>query len=311
MPPLTATLHFPPFPAARAAGNARGKAPQRRLALDWRALERGEPRIEALQRTVAAAQRGCAPSIAITLCDWRLPGIDPDSSAFVTRLAAVAQALARALAPVARAPLSYAPIDEIAFLAYALADTALLRPWRHGGCSRVELERNLVRAAVAACAAIRAVDPRARLFHTEPLVRQGAGVNAASLRALHANVDRIAGRVEPALGGDPRFIDALGLVLYTGPGADAADTPAGPSAHDVARALAARHGCAITIIERHATDLAWTPSSCSPTSGGISCASARSTSSHGWHGTGASCTSRSPCSTPAIRGPSCVRRSPG
>jgi hypothetical protein len=290
---------------------ARAKAPQRRLALDWRALERGEPRIEALRRTVAAAPRARAASIAITLCDWRLPDIDPGSGAFVARLAAVAQALASALAPVARVPLWYAPIDEIAFLAYALADTALLRPWRRGGCDRTALERNLVRAAIAACAAIRAVDARARLLHVEPLVRHGAGVSDASLRALNANVDRIAGRVEPGLGGDSRFIDALGLELYTGPGANAADAPAGPSAPDVARALAARHGCAITINERHATDLAWTPSSSSPTSGGISCTSARSTSFHGWHGTGASCTSRSPCSTPATRGPSCVRRSPG
>jgi hypothetical protein len=248
--------------------------------------------------------------MAITLCDWRLPDADPASAAFVARLAGVAHALATALAPVARAPLWYAPVDEIAFLAYALADTALLRPWPRGRCSRAGIGRNLVRGAIAACRAIRAADPRARFVHVEPVVLHGATVSDASAQALHATLERIAGRAEPELGGDPRFIDLIGLVRYGGDDAPTDGAIGVPALADVAGALEARHGCPVTLIERNATDLAWTPSSSFPTCAGTSRTSARSTSSRGWPGTGASCMSRSPCSTPATRGPSFARPSP-
>jgi hypothetical protein len=283
-----------------------------RVRFDWRAHERGAGCIEATRRAVLAAQRSGAP-VAVTVCDWRLPdGLEPASSAFARRLAHAAGALAAALAPIAGAAPLYTPINEIAFLAYALADTSLLRPRRRSGGTRDDVERHLVRAAVAACEAIRAADPRARFLHVEPLTLDDAGVDVRACRALVRTCDRLSGRREPELGGDDRFAGTIGLALYAGGAATSNADGARMDAHvaEFAAALAQHHGHPATIIERHTTDFAWTRSSSSPTCGGISCTSARSTSCHGSRGTGASCTSRSPCSTPAIRGPSCAHPSP-
>jgi hypothetical protein len=82
---------------------------------------------------------------------------------------------------------------------------------------RYELKRQLVRAALAACDAILEVDPNARFLHTEPATSviataPGETRHAAEFRAF----DMLCGRLEPQLGGHPRYVDAIGIHCHRG-----------------------------------------------------------------------------------------------
>jgi hypothetical protein len=79
-----------------------------------------------------------------------------------------------------------------------------------------------VRAAIAATAAIRRVDPQARIACAEPLIHilpsdtSAAAVTRAEQHnaAQFEAVDMLLGRVSPELGGDATMIDLIGLNYY-------------------------------------------------------------------------------------------------
>ncbi len=147
-------------------------------------------------------------------------GLDIWSPVFVDRFAAFAGAAAQLVKDHCSQPAWYTPINEISFWAWCGGDTTGLNPFarNRGG----ELKRQLVRAAIAATAAIRRVDPQARIACAEPLIHilpsdtSAAAVaraeqhNAAQFEA----VDMLLGRVAPELGGDATMIDLIGLNYY-------------------------------------------------------------------------------------------------
>ena len=79
-----------------------------------------------------------------------------------------------------------------------------------------------MRAAIAGIEAIWEVDPSARIMHTEPLIhvltpkghtklaRAAADQRAAQFEAW----DMIAGAMAPELGGNPRYLDVIGVNYY-------------------------------------------------------------------------------------------------
>lgn len=153
------------------------------------------------------------------LCHYGWPdGLEIWSAAFVDRFAAFAAAAATLLRQESsRAPL-YCPINEMSFWAWAGGETGRINP-----CERQRgavLKRQLARAAIAAIAAIRAVDPRARFISAEPLIhvapagRRGARAAEAYRLAQFEATDLLDGRMEPALGGAPDLLDIIGLNVY-------------------------------------------------------------------------------------------------
>jgi hypothetical protein len=86
------------------------------------------------------------------------------------------------------------------------------------------LRRQLVRAALAACDAIWEVDPRSRILHTDPLVHVVAPAGRDDLAEEAARQcehqflgwDMLCGKVEPELGGHPRYLDLVGVNYYQG-----------------------------------------------------------------------------------------------
>jgi hypothetical protein len=137
--------------------------------------------------------------------------VDVGADDFPIRLRRFAAAAARALAPYADvdAPV-YAPIDEISFLSWALAETSLfggaLRDRKQG---RDSIRRRLVRAALAACDAILEIEPRARFMHREAALH--ASPAATSRNGQFDAWDMIAGRLAPELGGHPRYLDIVAI----------------------------------------------------------------------------------------------------
>lgn len=188
----------------------------------WHAVEAEAGRYElgALLPFTRAA-RAFGLQIVWTLLDRGWPaGLDPMAPSFVTRFAAFARAFARFLASEGLEQSAIVPVHEIATLAAGGAEHAELEPFLEE--RGFELQCQLVRAAVAASAAIREVLPGARLLCAEPARHVAAlpghpeDADAAAVHAARrfAVVDMLAGRAWPQLGGDPALLDAVGLTFH-------------------------------------------------------------------------------------------------
>ncbi|HEX6793457.1 MAG TPA: hypothetical protein VF304_06345 [Casimicrobiaceae bacterium] len=176
--------------------------------IGWRRAERtdGFDFAFALLRAQCARQAGL--QVIWTLCHAGWPDdVDVAAADFADRFARFACAAARALAPYADSePPLYTPVNEIAFLSWAIAETSLFGPTRaafhrRGG----EIRKQLVRAALAGCDAILEVDPRARFLHRE------AAIDGGVADAPFDVFDMLEGRVAPQLGGHPRYLDVVGI----------------------------------------------------------------------------------------------------
>ena len=139
---------------------------------------------------------------------------------FVDRFAAFARAAAAHFRETTDAVPFWCPVNEISFLAWAGGDAAYLNPFARG--RGFELKVQLARAALAAMHELRAADPRARFVHCEPLIaihhdpasgrprREAEGWHDAQYQAF----DLLSGRLWPQIGGDPSFLDILGVNYY-------------------------------------------------------------------------------------------------
>lgn len=155
------------------------------------------------------------------ICHYGWPeDVDPLRPDFADRYARLAQAFARYLRDSSDEVPYYAPINEISFLSWCTGEVAIFAPF---GCGLGNVAKfNYIRAAVAGIEAIWDVDPRARIVHTDPLIRAVAPPHRPDLiqAARDKNEsqfqawDMLAGRLEPQLGGDPRYLDILGFNYY-------------------------------------------------------------------------------------------------
>ena len=146
--------------------------------------------------------------------------LDIFAPAFVDRFARYCNALARFIDNhIERVPF-YTPINEISFLAWAAGDVGYIHPF---GTERgTELKRQLIRAAIAGIEAIWDVNPQARIVQVEPVIHVMAPRNrpdlaerAAAQRAGQFEAwDMITGQIHPDLGGQPKYLDIMGLNYY-------------------------------------------------------------------------------------------------
>ncbi|MFO1067861.1 MAG: beta-glucosidase [Geminicoccaceae bacterium] len=167
------------------------------------------------------AARATGLQVAWDLCHYGYPdGARIWEASFVERFARFAAAAARLVRDETDAVPIYCPVNEISYWAWAGGTVGKIAPGvrRRGS----ELKRQLVRCAIAAIEAIRAVDPRARFLHAEPLIH----IRAASTRSDHLTLarrqteaqfeawDLLTGRLMPELGGRPDYLDLCGLNYY-------------------------------------------------------------------------------------------------
>ncbi len=146
--------------------------------------------------------------------------LDVFSAQFVDRFAMYCTALARFIHNYTDRVPFYVPINEVSFLSWAAGHVGYIYPF---GVDRGrELKRQLVRAAIAGIEAIWQINPNARIVQVEPLIHvvypkghpelaeQAAAQRASQFEAW----DMMAGRQEPGLGGQPKYLDIMGLNYY-------------------------------------------------------------------------------------------------
>lgn len=142
------------------------------------------------------------------------------SAAFVDRFARYCGALARFIHDHTERVPFYTPINEISFLAWAAGDVGYIHPFGVG--RGTELKRQLIRAAIAGIEAIWQVNPQARIVQVEPVIhvmaprdRPDLVERAAVQRAGQFEAwDMISGQMDPGLGGQPKYLDVMGLNYY-------------------------------------------------------------------------------------------------
>jgi hypothetical protein len=147
--------------------------------------------------------------------------LDPFKSCFARRFADYCYAFARLVRRRGGDAPFYTPVNEISYFAWAGGEVGSFAPHCQGRGG--ELKRLLARTSIAGMEAILAADPRARFVHCEPLVRVVAPLDAPHLeeeadyfnrRCVHEAWDYIGGIEEPSLGGQPRYLDILGVNYY-------------------------------------------------------------------------------------------------
>lgn len=187
----------------------------------WHLIERhGRYDFSSLAPMVRAAQEQ-GIQVLWGLCHYGWPDdLDVFTPAFVDRFARYCHAVARFLAEHSDAVPFFVPINEISFLSWAIAHEGLFYPFALGRGD--ELKCQLVRAAIAGCEAIWAVDRRARFVHVDPIIhvvpphgRPDLAEAAAAQRAAQFDAwDMLAGHRRPELGGQPRYLDIVGINFY-------------------------------------------------------------------------------------------------
>ncbi|WP_426163968.1 hypothetical protein [Sandarakinorhabdus sp. DWP1-3-1] len=167
----------------------------------------------------AAGQAGM--QVVWDLMHYGVPnGIDIWSASFVDRFAAFAGAAAQVVKDHGGRPAAFTPVNEMSFWAWSGGDTGGLNPFARGRGG--ELKRQLVRAALAATAAVRAVDPQAIIACAEPLIHiwpNGTSPEAVARASAHNEgqfeaVDMLLGRQAPELGGYAGALDLVGVNYY-------------------------------------------------------------------------------------------------
>jgi beta-glucosidase/6-phospho-beta-glucosidase/beta-galactosidase len=156
------------------------------------------------------------------LCHYGWPdGIDIWAPAFVERFSRFARAVAELVRNETDATPFYCPVNEISYWSWAGAEVARFNPLARG--RGLELKHQLVRAAIAAIEAIWSVDSRARIVQVDPIIhivarpdrprdRKPAGEYR---RAQFQSWDTLSGRLWPGLGGQPKYLDIVGVNYYS------------------------------------------------------------------------------------------------
>lgn len=145
--------------------------------------------------------------------------IDPWSSELPDRFAAFCAAAARVFREESDETPWWAPVNEISYWAWAGGHMGYFHPL--GREQGEAWKRQLARCAIVGMEAVKAVDPRARFVHTDPVVHvishgdeDARGHAERERQLMFESFDAIAGRQWPELGGRPELLDVLGVNYY-------------------------------------------------------------------------------------------------
>ena len=155
------------------------------------------------------------------LCHYGWPDdLDIFAPAFIDRFAGMAGAFARLLASETDTVPFISPINEISFFAWAAGEVAYIHPFvrERGG----ELKAQLVRASINAIEAFWSVLPQTRIVHADPVInvvpdglKPEDALSAELYRLAQFQAwDMLAGRSNPRLGGNERYLDIIGVNYY-------------------------------------------------------------------------------------------------
>ena len=187
----------------------------------WHLIDRGGAYDFSSFTPMVEAARDTGTQVVWDLLHYGWPeDIDIYRPEFVHRFARYARAMAEHVRGLTDEVPFWCPVNEISFHAWAGGDARYLNPY--GAGRGWELKCQLARASIAAMVELRAVDPRARFVHAEPLIAihhvdwsgrprwEAHGWHDAQFQAF----ELLGGWMWPQIGGDPSFVDIVGVNYY-------------------------------------------------------------------------------------------------
>jgi beta-glucosidase/6-phospho-beta-glucosidase/beta-galactosidase len=172
-------------------------------------------------RGMLEAARAAGVQVLWDLMHYGWPDdLDIFSDAFVPRFTAMCRAFAEVASELTDGPPWVVPVNEISFMAWAAGDIGIFFPFERQRGD--ELKRQLVRAAIESIRAMREVNPAIRIVHTEPMINviphrdrpEDRDAAEGHRQAQYAALDMIGGRSRAELGGQPDFLDVIGVNYY-------------------------------------------------------------------------------------------------
>lgn len=193
-----------------------------RESIGWRLVERdGHFDFSSIEGRARAA-RELGLQVVWTLCHYGWPSdIDVYSPRFIDRFASYCEHVVCYLETFSIVPPIYSPVNEISFASWAASRNLFTCPGLKDDGGK-ELKRQLVRATLKGCDVIWRISPSARILHCDPVIhvvapqhRPDMENRAVTLRESQFEAwDMLCGKQEPELGGEPRFLDLIGVNYY-------------------------------------------------------------------------------------------------
>jgi beta-glucosidase/6-phospho-beta-glucosidase/beta-galactosidase len=145
--------------------------------------------------------------------------IDQAAPDFPDRFTEFALAAIEVRQSVSKRPPMFCPLNEINFISWAVDDGYFPQV---GPKQRGWFKHQLVRTAITASRAIKREWPDSTIIWAEPLIhiaphdQRRSTIRAAqqNLQGMYEAYDWIMGKAKPELGGDPSFVDFVGLNFY-------------------------------------------------------------------------------------------------
>jgi polysaccharide biosynthesis protein PelF len=150
--------------------------------------------------------------------------LDPFSETFVTQFGEYAKHAIELIRKYNPETIYMVPLNEISFYSWFGADSGWWAPFKTGPKNGFEFKKQLVKAAITAMDSIWSVDKNVRFIHVDPIMRRiprepSTPEIRKSTQDFNAEIrfqgwDMLCGRVLPELGGDPKYLDLLGINYY-------------------------------------------------------------------------------------------------
>ena len=150
-----------------------------------------------------------------------LDDIDPFSPELVNRFVVYAVAAAKTIRRYTEGVMYLIPFNEISFFSWISAEIGVWGPYAHGRGK--ELKMQLVRCVIGAIDAIREIDSQVKFIHIDPIMNRTCTSDSdipvqrfvTDFREIMCEAwDMVTGRIHPELGGQPHYIDFVGLNYY-------------------------------------------------------------------------------------------------
>lgn len=148
--------------------------------------------------------------------------LDPFSDQFIIQFAEYSKRCVDTIRKYQKGTLYINPINEISFFSWIGAEVGGWAPFAKA--KGVLFKRQLVKAALAAMDAMWKVDKNIRFIQIDPLMYRKAKKDMQVQQMTYADnfnstirfqtFDMLSGRLEPDLGGDPKYLDIIGLNYY-------------------------------------------------------------------------------------------------
>lgn len=150
--------------------------------------------------------------------------LDPFNEEFISRFAQYAVECIKIIKKYQTSPIYIVPMNEISFFAWIGADMGWWAPYQKGRKNGFKFKKQLVKATLLAIDAVRKLDETVRFIHVDPYMRRVARDSASKTALKHVREfnrviryqawDMISGRSHPELGGDPKYLDIIGMNYY-------------------------------------------------------------------------------------------------